>query len=196
MNGHGGHGHQHRRPKKDAAHEMELQCTLEDLYKGTMRRMKISRKRVDATGQPRQEAEILEINVRPGWKSGTKITFQEKGDENLGRIAADIVFVLKEKAHPTFKRDGNDLIYTHRLPLSEALCGTVIQLQTLDGRPLSIPIQEVISPQTEKVVAGEGMPVTKHPGQKGNLRLRFEVLFPRQLNDGQKAMLRQVLPMQ
>ena len=40
-----------------------------------------SRKRLDAsTGQQRQEQEILEIAVRPGWKSGTKITFQEKGE--------------------------------------------------------------------------------------------------------------------
>lgn len=39
-----------------------------------------SRKRLDATGQQRQETEILEINVRPGWKAGTKITFQEKGE--------------------------------------------------------------------------------------------------------------------
>ena len=39
-----------------------------------------SRKRLDAsTGQQRQEQEILEIAVRPGWKAGTKITFQEKG---------------------------------------------------------------------------------------------------------------------
>lgn len=36
------------------------------------------------------------------------------GDENPGRIAADIVFVLQEKAHPLFRRDGNDLVYTHR----------------------------------------------------------------------------------
>ena len=28
-----------------------------------------------------------------------------------------------------------------RLSLADALCGTVVQLQTLDGRPLSIPIQ-------------------------------------------------------
>ena len=76
----------------------------------------------------------------------------------------------------------------------EALCGTMVQLQTLDGRALSVPVHEVASPSAEKVVPGEGMPLTKHPGQRGNLRIRFEVLFPRQLNDGQRAILRQVLP--
>lgn len=38
MNGHAGG---HRRPKKDAPHEMELHCSLEELYRGTTRRMKI-----------------------------------------------------------------------------------------------------------------------------------------------------------
>ncbi|KAI7838345.1 hypothetical protein COHA_007913 [Chlorella ohadii] len=192
MNGHA--GGQPRRPKKDAPHEMDLQCSLEELYRGTTRRMKISRKRLDANGQQRPDSEMLEIHVRPGWKAGTKITFQEKGDEHPGRIAADIIFVLQEKPHPVFRRDGNDLIYTHRVPLVEALCGTAVHLQTLDGRPLAVPINAPISLQQDLVVPGEGMPITKQPGQKGNLRIRFEVKMPDQLNEQQKAVLRSVLP--
>ncbi len=40
-----------------------------------------SRKRLDANGQQRPDSEMLEIHVRPGWKAGTKITFQEKGEQ-------------------------------------------------------------------------------------------------------------------
>ena len=29
----------------------------------------------------RQESEILEIAIKPGWKKGTKITFVEKGGQ-------------------------------------------------------------------------------------------------------------------
>ena len=192
MNGHG-HPHQ-RRPKKDAAHQMTLPCTLEELYTGRTRRMKISRKRIDATGGQREESETLTIDIKPGWKKGTKITFQEKGDEHPGRIAADIVFVLDEKTHPTFSRDNNDLVYVHRIPLRDALTGTVIELQTLDGRVLRIPVNEIISPGMQKVIPSEGMPVTKTPGTKGNLRIKFEVLFPRQLSEAQREVLRQALP--
>ena len=42
-----------------------------------------------------------------------------------------------------FKREGNDLVYTARLPLADALCGTTVNLTHLDGRPVSIPVQEV-----------------------------------------------------
>lgn len=50
---------------------------------------------------------------------------------------------LQESPHPKFQREGNDLIYTRRLPLADALCGTTVSLTTLDGRPLSVPVKEV-----------------------------------------------------
>lgn len=43
-----------------------------------------SRRCMDATGHPRQEQEILTIEVKAGWKKGTKITFQEKGERAGG----------------------------------------------------------------------------------------------------------------
>jgi len=41
---------------------------------------------------------------------------------------------------------------------------------------------------------GEGMPVSKEPGKKGNLVVAFDVVFPRQLSDAQKGKLRELLP--
>ena len=41
---------------------------------------------------------------------------------------------------------------------------------------------------------GEGMPISKTPGTKGNLIVKFDVSFPRSLNDSQKQQLRQILP--
>lgn len=192
----GGHqygmGQQPQRKRKDPAHEMRLQCTLEELYTGSTRRMKISRRRVDSVGQVSQESEILTIEVQPGWKKGTKITFTEKGDENPGRIPADVVFVVEEKPHERFKREGNDLVYTHRLPLRDALCGSTLNLLTLDSRTLSVPLYgEPLTPHSVRIVRGEGMP-TK--GTKGCLRIRFDIEFPRHLTDAQKALLQQALP--
>jgi DnaJ family protein B protein 4 len=53
--------------------------------------------------------EILKIDIKPVWKKGTKITFPEKGNQEPGITAADLIFVVDEKPHPIFKRDGNDL---------------------------------------------------------------------------------------
>lgn len=63
-------------------------------------------------------------------------------------IAGDIVFVVQEKPHPKFERKFDDLIVTHTLSLTEALCGFQFALTHLDGRQLLIKSNtgEVIKP--------------------------------------------------
>ena len=39
------------------------------------------------------------------------------------------MLIIAEKAHPTFKRAGNDLCLTHKLPLVDALCDSVLEVQ-------------------------------------------------------------------
>lgn len=137
--------------------------------------------------------EILTIEVKPGWKKGTKITFPEKGNEQPNVVPADLVFVIDERPHEIFKRDGNDLIMTHKVSLSEALTGCTVNLTTLDGRLLNIPITEVINPGYEKVVQKEGMPIAKESGKRGNLRIKFEIKFPARLSPEQKQGLKRLL---
>ena len=137
--------------------------------------------------------EILTIDIKPGWKKGTKITFPEKGHEQRGVIPSDLVFIIDEKPHNVFKRDGNDLVVTQKISLVEALTGYTAQITTLDGRALSIPINVVISPSYEEVVKGEGMPIPKDPSRKGNLRIKFNIKFPTKLTAEQKTGIKRLL---
>jgi len=45
-----------------------------------------------------------------------------------------------------------------------------------------------------QVVKGEGMPISKQPGSKGDLRINFDIVFPKSLSDQQKQTLKQSLP--
>ncbi|XP_027340415.1 dnaJ homolog subfamily B member 13-like isoform X2 [Abrus precatorius] len=137
--------------------------------------------------------EILTINVKPGWKKGTKITFPEKGNEQPNVTPADLVFIIDEKPHSIFTRDGNDLIVTQKISLAEALTGYTVNLTTLDGRNLTLPINNVIHPDYEEVVAREGMPFPKDPTKKGNLRIKFNIKFPTRLTSDQKAGIKKLL---
>lgn len=124
--------------------------------------------------------EILNIEIQPGWKKGTKITFPEKGNEQPNVIAADLVFIIDEKPHGIFTRVGNDLVVTQKISLreAEALPGYTIQLTTLDGRDLNIAINNATDPDYEEVITGEGMPIAKDPSKKGNLRIKFNIEIP------------------
>ncbi|XP_068636667.1 uncharacterized protein [Aristolochia californica] len=180
-------------PRKGAPIERNLPCSLEDLYKGTTKKMKISRDVLDFNGRPTTVEEILTIEIKPGWKKGTKITFPEKGNEQRNLIPSDLVFIIDEKPHGIFKRDGNDLIMTHKISLVEALTGYTVLVTNLEGRNLTIPINSIISPTYEEVVKAEGMPIPKEPTKKGNLRIKFNIKFPTRLTAEQKTGIKRLL---
>ncbi|GMH22993.1 hypothetical protein Nepgr_024836 [Nepenthes gracilis] len=189
----GGGGGEGSAVRKAAAIERTLHCSLDDLYKGTTKKMKISRDVSDASGRTTTVEEILTIEIKPGWKKGTKITFPEKGNEQRGVIPSDLIFIIDEKPHSVFKREGNDLSVTHKISLVEALTGYTAQITTLDGRNLTIPINSIISPTYEEVVKGEGMPIPKEPSKRGNLRIKFNVKFPTRLTSEQKTGIKRLL---
>ena len=55
---------------------------------------------------------------------------------------------------PGYSRSGNDLIYTYKLSLSDALTDCSLRIPTLDQRIISIACPEVVSPYYEKRVPG------------------------------------------
>lgn len=98
----------------------DLQVTIDEILAGCTKKMKISRKRLNPDGRTlRTEDKILELQIKKGWKEGTKITFPKEGDETPTNIPADVVFVLKDKPHPVFKRDGSDIIYPAKISLRD-----------------------------------------------------------------------------
>ncbi|KAI7737574.1 hypothetical protein M8C21_019535 [Ambrosia artemisiifolia] len=179
--------------KKAPPLENVLACSLVDLYKGAKKKIKISRTVIDSSSRIRNVEEILTIEIKPGWKKGTKITFPEKGNQEPGVIAADIIFVVDEKPHDVFTREGNDLVVNQELSLLEALTGKTIELTTLDGRNLAIPVTDMVKPGDELTIPNEGMPISKEPRKKGNLRIKFDVRYPSRLTAEQKSDLKRVL---
>ena len=87
---------------------------------------------------------ILTINVKRGWTPGTKVVFEKEGDQGPNNIPADIIFIVEDKPHPIFRREGINLIYKHRISLGLALIGTTVHVPTLDGRVLDIPITDIV----------------------------------------------------
>ncbi|XP_026706090.1 dnaJ homolog subfamily B member 13 isoform X1 [Athene cunicularia] len=106
--------------KQDPPIVRDLYLSLEDLFYGCTRKIKISRRVMNEDGQTSTiRDKILVIDVQPGWKQGTRITFEKEGDQGPNVIPADITFVVQEKVHPRFKRTNNDLIYVATILLAE-----------------------------------------------------------------------------
>ncbi|CAM9824738.1 unnamed protein product [Ectocarpus fasciculatus] len=176
-------------PRKPSPVTRDLACSLEELYNGCTKAFK----RLNEAGELAEASTQLTVAVKPGWKKGTKITFPGEGDEGAGVLPADVVLVVAERPHEYFSREGNDLIYTSMLSLADALTDCIIEVPTLDGRVLRLPCPEVVSPGYERRLEGEGMPISKNPGSRGDLLIRFKLVFPAFLPHASKVILRRLL---
>jgi DnaJ-class molecular chaperone len=121
MGGHGGpQSHSQRKKTQDPPIEHDLLVSLEEIASGATKKMKISRKVLNSDNRStRTEDKVLTIDIKPGWKQGTKITFPREGDQSPTSIPADIIFIIKDKPHAIFRRDGSDLIYTAKISLKD-----------------------------------------------------------------------------
>ncbi|KAH8334816.1 hypothetical protein KR074_001891 [Drosophila pseudoananassae] len=183
------------RVQQDPPIEHELHVSLEDIANGCTKRMKISRLLISTSGVARKENKVLNIEVRPGWKSGTKITFRKEGDQLPNRVPADIVFIIRDKPHPIFRRDGSDLHYTAHISLKQALCGVELQVPTLQGEPMGFNTQgEIIKPNSSRRFQGKGLPYPKEPSRRGAIVLSFSIKFPERLSKAVIASLASMLP--
>ncbi|CAD5209174.1 unnamed protein product [Bursaphelenchus okinawaensis] len=140
--------------------------------------------------------EIIEVNVNKGSKDGQKIVFYGKGDQEKGKEPGNVVIVLDEQNHPVYTRDGDNLLLSMQLNITESLCGTQRKMKTLDGRQIMFTTLpgEVINHGDTRSVHGEGMPRHKHPGENGDLIISFKVEFPDQISEKNLAKLYALLP--
>lgn len=176
-------GPSHSAPPAPSELIKPLALTLEEMYSGTTKRLKLTRK----LARGGQEEKILTIPVKAGWKAGTKVRFAESGNEEIkdGHIVTQtIVFVVEEKPHERFTREGDNLVCKHKIPLVEALTGPASQTVTvkhIDGRQIRVPLPSgVLKPGQEITLPKEGF-------RGKDLIVRIEVVFPDRVKDKAKV---------
>jgi DnaJ family protein A protein 2 len=143
-----------------------------------------------------QEKKVLEIFIDKGMRHKQKIVFSGEGDQEPDVIPGDVIIVLQEAEHHKFKRNDADLLVEQDITLFEALCGFEFVLTHLDGRTLLVKSNpgEIIKPGDVKEIPGEGMPMWKHPFDKGLLIIKFTIKFPEAISPDAAKVLQRVLP--
>ena len=206
-------------PTKPAPLLIQMFLSLEELYHGCTKKVKVARKRLtqpspssppasstsESTPSPPfpstfiLDERVLAVNILPGYPAGTRITFPGEGDEGEGGggeggggVVGDVCMVVVEKPHVRMRRVGDDLVWVCALRLVDALCGVVVCVEMLDGRVLSVGLSEVCEPKGVKRVKGEGMPKVGGGG-KGDLLIHYDIAFPEQLTLQQKEQIRHAL---
>ena len=173
--------------------EKPLPVTLEEIFAGTTKRLKVQRKTFDTqTGKQSIEDKILSVPIKKGLKAGSKIKYPDMGDQVEGGVQ-DLHFIVKEKAHALFARDGDDLRHTVEIELKEALTGWSRKVATIDGKQVNVSSAGPTQPTFEERFPGLGMPKSKTPGTRGDFVVGVKIKFPSSLTAEQKKKIKEIL---
>ena len=132
-----------------------------------------------------------------------QLRFVEEGHDLVGQLSSDLIIRIKQEPATSFKRVGDNLIFTRQISLEESILAESFEITTLDDRVLFVSIDEIISPQTTTVIKGEGMPILTEQQDalcslsgrqpRGNLIIRYDIQFPKFLSDAQKKAIESVI---
>ncbi|KAL1529984.1 hypothetical protein AB1Y20_000910 [Prymnesium parvum] len=177
---------------KPAPKVVELEVTLRELYNCVTKKITYTRKKLKHDEMSTYDEMVDQyVGLKPWWTDGLVASFPGAGDEGVDILPGDVDVAMTIAPDICWACEGSTLIYTARIGLTEALCGTILEIPCLDGRQLAIPVTQVVAPGYTKKWPGEGMP--KEDGTKGNLLIKFDIQFPETLTPAQKTTIKKTL---
>ena len=153
----------------------ELSVSFEEAALGTQRKISISRNGI---------VEENSIKVPAGITSGKILRLKGKGhlDPN-GRKQGDLHLKIEVLSHPIFKREAQNIIIDSEIKLTDAILGTTIEVETLNGiKSVKIP------PGTQKntKLRLKGVGIKNSSGSQGDQLVNIKFEIPKKLTEEQQ----------
>jgi DnaJ-class molecular chaperone len=123
------------------------------------------------------DGKVIDFNIPPGTKDGQTLRLKGQGLPGFGNGGAGDAYVeIKVKAHPTFRREGDDIHVEVPVTLQEAVLGGSIEVPTIDGR-VSVAVPKGSNTGTVLRLKGKGV-VDQKTRQRGDQYVRLKVVLP------------------
>jgi curved DNA-binding protein len=163
-----------RREPKIPPLKKELSISFEEAALGCQRTLSISRNDI---------LEEISIKVPPGITHGKVLRLKEKGQLSLrGNRRGDLHLLINVYPHPLFKREGKEIIVDAKIKLTQALLGTTIEVETLEGiKSVKVPP----GTQNNSKLKLKGVGIKFPSGNRGDQLVRIIIQIPRDLTDEQ-----------
>jgi curved DNA-binding protein len=169
-----------RGPVKGHDLEQEITVDFETAVRGTTLQLRSPDSRDTVT-----------VRVPPGADEGSRVRIPGQGGQSPnGGPNGDLVLVVHVKAHPLFKREGDDLHLDVPIRVSEAVRGTKVKVPTFEG-PVSVKVPPGTQSGTVLRVRGKGVARKGRP--QGDLYIRFMIQIPQPRNEQEAAGLDRVV---
>ncbi|MDD2491400.1 MAG: molecular chaperone DnaJ [Bacteroidales bacterium] len=135
-----------------------------------------------------KESEEISFKIPAGVAQGMQLNVQGKGNAaRRGGINGDLLVVIEEEEHQDFQRDGNDLIYTLFVSMTDAILGGDAEIPHFDSK-LRIKIEP--GTQSGKILRlrSKGLPDVNGYGT-GDLLVYIQIWTPKKVDKNEKELL-------
>jgi curved DNA-binding protein len=154
--------------------EQPIHISLEEAFYGTTRTLQW------------EGGRVIEAQIPRGVRTGSRVRLSGQGNQGSGGAkSGDLYLVIEVSPHPTYEREGDDLLVTVPVDLYTALLGGEAEVVSIDRS-----VRLTIPPETPngKVfrLRGLGMPTLRDPKQRGDLFATVEVRLPKDLSEEEK----------
>jgi len=136
-----------------------------------------------------RSAEQIDINIPAGIENGEMIRMTGRGEAIQGGTPGDLYIKVHVEQHASIIRDGQHLMSTLNVKLSDALLGNTYKVTTLDG-DVSIKIPEGIKHGEMLRVKGKGVPVSS--SRRGDFLVKVSIDIPHKLSRKAKKLIEEL----
>jgi len=137
------------------------------------------------------EQRTYSVEVPAGVDDGSTLRLTGRGAAGpRGGSNGDLYVHVRVRPHPTFRRDGDDLVHELHVPFTQATLGAHIEYETLDG-PEDLVVPRGTESGTTFRLRSRGVPHVRGRG-RGDLRVNVVVEVPEDLDEEQEELLRRL----
>ena len=128
---------------------------------------------------PSGRDEFATVNIPAGVQHGVTFKFAGMGDDSIRNMPrGDLMVVMSVLDSDGYTRKGNDLYTDKTIDCFQAIRGYDFNLKTLDDKIIKVKVPAGTQPGTMLTLRGQGMPVHKTIGIRGNLYVKIHILIP------------------
>ncbi len=142
-------------------------------------------------GQGRVRAtRSIPVDIPAGVDTGVRIQLSGQGEVGpAGGPNGDLYLEIKVRHHETFSRNGDDLLATLEVPLTDAILGTRTKIRALDG---DVELEIRPGTQSAEIITVKDRGITRlRGGGRGDLKIGVQVLIPTRLNPREHELITQ-----
>lgn len=164
------------RPREANIPPIKKECsiTFEEAALGCQRTISISRN---------GSHEETSVKIPPGIAHGKVLRVKGKGQTSLtGNHRGDLHLLIHVLPHPLFRREGRDVVVDAEIKLTQAILGTIIEVETLSGIK-SVKVPPGTQNGTKLRLKGVGIHFSS--GARGDQLVKIIVKIPKEITEEQ-----------